>query len=154
MFVQGLAKGQSGLMVAAVALMLAVPLSQIPDFTVKYVTASSFADMEVNSMRYQSVAHSYKFTSQGVNNKVNYTEAKNDIASTGPVECDLINSEYQPDEYNVSFAGDLSGTTFTNEGCTANFKQVGSDPNIIYPSIPFYETKDGDVNRVISTVVP
>jgi len=30
MFVQGLAKGQSGLMVAAVALMLAVPLSQIP----------------------------------------------------------------------------------------------------------------------------
>lgn len=151
---QEVAKGQSGLMVAAVALMLAVPLSQIPDFTVKYVTASSFADMERNSMRYQSFAHSYKFTSQGQNNRVNYSEAESDIVSTGPEECDLNDNEYQLNEYNVSFAGDLSGTTFTNKNCLAAFKQVGGNPNEIYPSMPFYETKDGDVNRIISTVVP
>lgn len=151
---QARAKGQSGLIVAAIALTLAVPLSQIPDFTVKYVTQSSFTNMERNSMRYQSFAHSYKFTSQNSNNKVNYTEIKDDIVLTGPEECDLRNSVYQPDEYNVSFSGVIRGETFADQGCLVQAKPISDSPNNIYPLMPFYETKADSVNGIISTVVP
>lgn len=152
---KGLAKGQSGLVTAVIALTIAVPLSSIPDFTVKYVTTSAFNDMEINSMRYQSAAHSYKFTSQGINNKINYSRVESDViaAPAGSDECELDPSEFAPDEYNVTFDIIPGGVaTFDAKGCEARPKYVAS--NEIYPSLPFFETEESAVNRIITSVVP
>jgi len=153
---KGVAKGQSGLVTAVIALTIAVPLSSIPDFTVEYVTASAFEDMEKNSMRYQSAAHSYKFTSQGINNKINYTQVESDIYNSpvGYAECDLTSSSFALDEYNVSFAGVSAGETFSNKGCTISIQYVLEDTDHVYPAIPFFELEDGKRNRVMTTVIP
>ena len=153
---KGVAKGQSGLVTAVIALTIAVPLSSIPDFTVEYVTASAFEDMEKNSMRYQSAAHSYKFASQEVNNKINYSEVESDIynSPSGFEECDMSSSKFALDENNVSFGGVSAGETFSNKGCTSSNQYVLEDTEHVYPAIPFFEVEDGRRNRVMTTVVP
>lgn len=153
---KGVAKGQSGLVTAVIALTLAVPLSSIPDFTVEYVTASAFEDMEKNSMRYQSAAHSYKFTSQDINNKINYSEVESDIynSPSGSEECDLSSTSFALDEYNVSFAGVSAGETFSNKGCIISNQYVLGDTDYVYPAIPFFELEDDKRNRIMTTVIP
>lgn len=154
---KGVAKGQSGLVTAVIALTIAVPLSSIPDFTVEYVTASAFEDMEINSMRYQSAAHSYKFTSQGINNRINYSEVKSDVnsAPTGIDECKLNPSKFAPSEYNVSFTVISGGaTTFELKGCIDKVKYVSDELEYYYPYLPFYETKETVFNRITTRVVP
>ncbi|MBY6294527.1 hypothetical protein GLU60_04015 [Nanohaloarchaea archaeon H01] len=150
---QEAAKGQSGLVVAAVALTLAIPLSQIPNFAVEYVAASSFDSMERNSMRYQSAAFGYKFASEGINNQLDYTEAKNSIRERGDKECSL-RPEFRPEKSNVSFSRVDAGQTFTNELCLNDEVPVLDKATLIYPSVPFYETQEDDRNIVTSTVVP
>jgi len=153
---RGLAKGQSGLMVAVIALILAIPFSQIPDFTVKYVTSQSLESMEKNSMRYQSAVHSYKFTSKGENGDVNYTNEKSDIvaAPSGSDECTLDPGEYSPQEYNVSFNSVRSGTTFSSKDCLQRNLYVLNDNNLVYPAIPFREKTQEDRVNIVTRVVP
>ena len=148
---RGIAKGQSNILVATILLILAIPLSQIPNAAIEGILTSSFNDMEKNSMRYKSMAHSYKFVSEDVNNRVNYSEVETSLTPIS-INDRCTSNLYNPDDYNVSFDDVVSGSTFSSKDCTGGVEYVTIQYELLHPAMPFYEVKSGD--RVsISTVV-
>lgn len=144
-------KGQSRVLIAGIGLMIALPFAVIPQSMAESVLASSLLDMERNSMRYQSMAHSYKFASKGVNNKVNYSEVEPTITNLPSTSYCKLNL-YTPDDYNVSYSDVISGSTFDSKGCGGGLEYVTANYELIYPAIPFQEVKERNMNTITTKV--
>lgn len=126
-------------------------LSQIPDFTIRYVLGNTFQSMEMNQRRYESMAHSYKFVSEEEVGKLSYNDDAFVVFKPPSQPFCRIPSN-APENYRVWFSGVPSGTTFTNEGCLDSRRRVVEGSSMVYPSLPFYETDEDRIMSIITEV--
>lgn len=137
-------KGSGQLIIAVIALSVAVPLSQVPDFTSLYVLGNTFSSMEKNHARYNSLAHSYKFSS---GERTAVRNASDTYIGNSDPYCDEI---FKPDNYKVVFDTDDYSSLLGGLDCRSSVEYLTDQRDLTYPELPFYETWDKQVATVIT----